>query len=256
MKRCHPRAGIDDRTRRDRRSPQERSKMACDECRKRKLRCDERRPCETCRTRELPCTISSTRKGPGRPRNQGAHVSAATTPSSHLPEIWTEPVATVLRQTVPSTSNPPRTVFREAAVSNSEPHLSETIDLSSPASTAASRFQEQTQPMEPTFPLSAFEGTFPSIFGLPNGEQDTTEWNDGDIDLLSGLWDPPISVYLHSWWTIYLTDSDLGSGTVVLRHRPRWHRLSRPNRRVVERFPDRELPELDSRSFPATVTNL
>lgn len=196
MKRCHLIPGHDDQTRRDRPSPPERSKMACDQCRKRKLKCDEQRPCETCRTRELPCTISSTRKGPGRPRNPVAHVSADTTPSSHVPENLTEPVDAVLWQTVPCTSNPAGTVFKEAALSNSEPHLSETVDPSSPVPTVASRFQVLAQPNEPTFPLAAFEGTFPSLFGLPNGEPDTIEWNDRDIDLLSGLWDPPISVYL------------------------------------------------------------
>ncbi|KAI1652744.1 hypothetical protein F4813DRAFT_376963 [Daldinia decipiens] len=47
----------------------ERSKLACDQCRKRKLKCNNVRPCESCRTKMLSCTVSSTSRPPGRPRN-------------------------------------------------------------------------------------------------------------------------------------------------------------------------------------------
>ena len=43
--------------------------MACDQCRKRKLKCDNVRPCESCRSKQLECTVSSTSRPPGRPRN-------------------------------------------------------------------------------------------------------------------------------------------------------------------------------------------
>jgi hypothetical protein len=46
----------------------ERSKLACNECRRKKLKCDNSHPCETCRARNLPCTISSASRPPGRPR--------------------------------------------------------------------------------------------------------------------------------------------------------------------------------------------
>lgn len=50
--------------------PLERSKIACDQCRKRKLKCDDQLPCQSCVTKKLPCTVSANSKRPGRPRAQ------------------------------------------------------------------------------------------------------------------------------------------------------------------------------------------
>ena len=47
----------------------ERSKLACDQCRKKKLKCSDQRPCDPCRTKQLPCTVSSSSRPPGRPRH-------------------------------------------------------------------------------------------------------------------------------------------------------------------------------------------
>ena len=47
----------------------ERSKLACDQCRKRKLKCNNTRPCESCRSKLLNCSVSSSSRPPGRPRN-------------------------------------------------------------------------------------------------------------------------------------------------------------------------------------------
>ena len=47
----------------------ERSKLACDQCRKRKLKCNNVRPCESCSSKLLNCTVSSSSRPPGRPRN-------------------------------------------------------------------------------------------------------------------------------------------------------------------------------------------
>ncbi|KAI8961159.1 hypothetical protein F5Y11DRAFT_327507 [Daldinia sp. FL1419] len=47
----------------------ERSRLACDQCRKRKLKCNNVRPCEACRSKMLQCTVSSSSRPPGRPRN-------------------------------------------------------------------------------------------------------------------------------------------------------------------------------------------
>ena len=54
-----------------------RSKLACDECRRRKLRCDNGHPCDGCRSRGLSCTVSSSSRPPGRPR--GATLNHAGT---------------------------------------------------------------------------------------------------------------------------------------------------------------------------------
>jgi hypothetical protein len=47
----------------------QRSRLACDNCRKQKLKCSDTRPCESCRFKLLECTISSSSRPPGRPRN-------------------------------------------------------------------------------------------------------------------------------------------------------------------------------------------
>lgn len=47
----------------------ERSRLACDQCRKRKLKCDNFRPCRSCKSKLLTCTVSSSSRPPGRPRN-------------------------------------------------------------------------------------------------------------------------------------------------------------------------------------------
>jgi hypothetical protein len=46
-----------------------RSRLACDSCRKRKLRCDDVTPCRSCVSKGIVCTTSSTSRRPGRPRN-------------------------------------------------------------------------------------------------------------------------------------------------------------------------------------------
>lgn len=47
----------------------ERARLACDQCRKRKLKCDNTLPCESCRSKSLDCVVSSSSRPPGRPRN-------------------------------------------------------------------------------------------------------------------------------------------------------------------------------------------
>ncbi|CAM1509685.1 Fc.00g000200.m01.CDS01 [Cosmosporella sp. VM-42] len=47
----------------------ERSRLACDQCRKRKLKCNNVRPCGSCQSKLLTCTVSSSSRPPGRPRN-------------------------------------------------------------------------------------------------------------------------------------------------------------------------------------------
>lgn len=47
----------------------ERSRLACDQCRRRKLKCSNVRPCESCRSKQLECTVSDSSRPPGRPRN-------------------------------------------------------------------------------------------------------------------------------------------------------------------------------------------
>jgi hypothetical protein len=55
----------------------ERSKLACDQCRKRKLKCNNTRPCDSCRTKMLLCTISGSSRPAGRPPNRVSVSSVA-----------------------------------------------------------------------------------------------------------------------------------------------------------------------------------
>ena len=46
----------------------ERSKLACDQCRRGKLKCDNHHPCQACRNKRTVCTVSIASRRPGRPR--------------------------------------------------------------------------------------------------------------------------------------------------------------------------------------------
>ncbi|OQV05163.1 Zinc-finger double domain-containing protein [Cladophialophora immunda] len=70
MKRFHTSQGLEDyRSKKARSSQRERSRLACDQCRRGKLKCDNHHPCQACRNKHLSCTVSSSSRGPGRPRN-------------------------------------------------------------------------------------------------------------------------------------------------------------------------------------------
>jgi len=65
----------------------ERSKLACNECRRKKLKCDNSHPCATCRARSLPCTVSSASRPPGRPRNGETDLSRQSFLRDNPPEM-------------------------------------------------------------------------------------------------------------------------------------------------------------------------
>lgn len=46
-----------------------RSRLACDSCRRKKLKCDNTTPCRTCVARKIQCTTSTASRRPGRPRH-------------------------------------------------------------------------------------------------------------------------------------------------------------------------------------------
>lgn len=50
--------------------PKERSKLACDQCRRGKLKCDDSHPCTGCSKKNIECTVSAASRRPGRPRIQ------------------------------------------------------------------------------------------------------------------------------------------------------------------------------------------
>lgn len=71
---------------------QERSRMACDQCRRGKLKCDNHlEPCHTCRRKQITCTRSVPRRRSGRPRRRqlpdGTASPLGANPSSKYRDI-------------------------------------------------------------------------------------------------------------------------------------------------------------------------
>lgn len=89
----------------------ERSKIACDQCRKRKLKCGDQVPCQSCVTKKLPCSISANSKRPGRPRaTQPTHTAP---PKSFVDHVLLESLFGALDSSGPS---PPRSYDSDLAV--------------------------------------------------------------------------------------------------------------------------------------------
>ena len=62
-----------------------RSRIACDSCRSKKLKCDNATPCRTCVARNVPCTTSSSSRRPGRPRHDQSSSPTADDPVQFEP---------------------------------------------------------------------------------------------------------------------------------------------------------------------------
>lgn len=165
--------------------PHERSKMACDQCRRRKLRCNDIRPCEACNAKDLFCTVSTSRKGPGRPRNpdrislSGDHATSVVSEPPPFPVIAANPPPTYNAHTVPSTIAAPLDAT-DAPLS-----IIETLDTVSSEITPASHPHAQTLSDGQVFPLSAFGTSLSSAFASTFNEP-TQDWNNGDIDFMDG----------------------------------------------------------------------
>ena len=73
----------------------DRAKLACDECRKRKLKCNTTHPCRSCCAKRLKCHVSKSSRPPGRPRNDQPGGSDDQPQHLHLtenPEIPAPPI--------------------------------------------------------------------------------------------------------------------------------------------------------------------
>ena len=158
-------------TKKARTIPQARSKLACDQCRKRKLKCDEPRPCKACRTRGQSCIISSLSKGPGRPRNHDVHIPADGVSASNAHDNSSLPA-------------------------NTAPWNPEQLDTALSTASAVSQTQRQTHAEGHNIPLSDFEASFPSSTGLNLDHVDMTNWNEGEVDIMEGIWELPSLVRL------------------------------------------------------------
>ena len=173
-------------------SRKERSKLACDQCRKRKLRCDNLHPCEPCRTKKLLCAVSSTSRPPGRPRHDEPSSPADQYMQNyvvHSSEISAVPVSwmpDVLESTTPRIVPLPMApgTGRSDIPNHLEPLPSSTTNLS----------QVQQQTDEPnahpdSLEIDAMGALFPD--SAMNMDQ---SWED--VDFMDGLWPFPSCVSL------------------------------------------------------------
>lgn len=85
----------------------ERSKLACNECRRKKLKCDNSHPCETCRARNLPCTVSDASRPPGRPKTGQSDLSKRVSLGEDAVELCQLPHMSMAM--VPDVYEPPTT---------------------------------------------------------------------------------------------------------------------------------------------------
>lgn len=72
-----------------------RSRIACDSCRRKKLKCDNATPCRTCVARNVPCTTSSASRRPGRPRHDESSSPITDEPGQFEPVQHTPAIPTV-----------------------------------------------------------------------------------------------------------------------------------------------------------------
>ena len=72
-----------------------RSRIACDSCRRKKLKCDNATPCRTCVARNVPCTTSSTSRRPGRPRHDESSSPITDEPGQFEPVQHIQAIPTV-----------------------------------------------------------------------------------------------------------------------------------------------------------------
>lgn len=192
MKRFHTIDGLDGQMiKKPRTAERERIKLACDQCRKRKLKCDDQRPCAACRTRDLPCTSSSLSRGPGRPRNYDVHDLADAALVSNMLD------RSAISETL--AMEPPETVDLFTAITASSPAASgigrpDSLDDLIPSlsgQTAASDIQRQTHAEGHTLPLRDFDAAFPPESGIALDEAGIMEWDAGDVDFINGIWELP-----------------------------------------------------------------
>ena len=177
---------------------QERSKLACDQCRKRKLKCSDRRPCESCGVKQLSCTVSSSSKPPGRPRHDearffvGGSRRQSTNDFSEAPQVpvdWPP-------QGVESTTN--RGISNSSAAASTmleqESLASSVSDVNGLARTQQQLYQQRNSPNE--INLDATEAIFPfeSSLLFDGAARVNQSWQD--MGFMNTFWENPSLVSL------------------------------------------------------------
>ena len=198
IKRMHPVDSLDDPTaKKAKRDPQERSKSACDQCRKRKLKCDDHSPCNNCQTRHLACTTSSLRKGPGRPRNNGGIVDGHVVSASDdaFDEATTSETNALLRPSdaEPSTEHP---AAPPASPDGGRSGRIGPWDVCFSEAAAASQSRPRAHADGHVYALSEFEASFPPSYEPAFKDMDLSEWKDLDFNFMDGFWELPSLVRL------------------------------------------------------------
>lgn len=219
----------------------ERSKHACDRCRKGKLKCNDQRPCKPCWTRGLPCIISSRKIEPGRTAIREVDALAFADDLNDCSVINISAFPASAESMEPHTSNclteSTASAFHSNAPDNSEVGLLEELRSVLPGPSAASvqrsaspAGQEQGQ----TLPSSNFHTSFGHDMGASFGDISTTEWTHGDFQLMDDNWELPLLVgsspqgACYSRSNKYQRRSKHGFKILVAPRKPFGPSLSRP----------------------------
>ena len=186
VKRCHPSnsspANVSGSPTPQRQS---RSKLACDQCRSRKLKCDNSHPCNSCRVKQLPCTISSSSRPAGRPRNSQPRLVPHDT--SHTDVNDSVDTSTAPVSWAPGGSE------SDAVVGFILTNGASLLDASSWESTAFPLTQEIPQQADGLLGNADENFIDPEVAVFTNGTVNTQQgWND--VELMDGLWQVPLLV--------------------------------------------------------------
>ena len=158
---------------------QERSRQACDECRSRKLKCDNVHPCRSCHTKGLTCKVSSDRKGPGRPRN-GSTLSPPHTGPQDVSPQKSDAMASLSGETLTSDTTP-------AGLFNNGLDITRvTVPVAMPMS-ADQLLQVQSITQFGTTETSLTAG---NVDLFADGDFMSQDW--WDLSLADGLWQLPL----------------------------------------------------------------
>lgn len=179
----------------------ERSKHACDRCRKGKLKCNDQRPCKPCQSRGLQCTVSPRKIGPGRPIDPEADALALTDTvidCNMLNDSSTLPTDMEMTQPEASNSFPTTTASYSSVLNGTETHLLGEPESSITGPSMIPQFQQSIslteQAQEQSIPSSNLHTSFGPSIGPSFDDIGTTQWTNGDFNVMDGIWELPLLV--------------------------------------------------------------
>jgi hypothetical protein len=188
MRSFHTSEGLNEHTSKKATAPRERTKLACDQCRNRKLKCDEQRPCQGCHTRQLPCIVSSLSRGPGRPRNDDTRTTIHAGTDFNMLD---DPEPSTLWPSGHTGSPTTESTTYLNTTDNSGFYLPGTTGTSLSATTVASQAQQQTRSNVHIGPVPDFDASFSTSNALALDEAVNVGQRWEDMDFMDGIWDLP-----------------------------------------------------------------